>query len=58
MISTLLFNPISTHVIAIVAGAVAAYFVLKNNKKFLNASLASLAQDALDKASGTAAKKP
>lgn len=34
-----------------VAGFVAAYFVLKNNRRFLNASLASLAQGALDAAS-------
>ena len=47
----LLFSPIGMLICGIVIGAVVAYFVLKNNRRFLNASLASLAQGALDAAS-------
>lgn len=51
-------------IVGALAGGVTMYFVLKNNKKFLNASLAKLAAAALEKATGPtaptspASKKP
>ena len=46
----LVFSPIGMLICGIVIGIFVAYFVLKNNRKFLNASLASLAASALNAA--------
>lgn len=41
--SAILTNTVATHIYAVVVGAVVAFFVLRRNRTFLNASLASLA---------------
>lgn len=45
----ILTNTVTTHLLCIIAGAVAAFFVLRRNRTFLNASLASLAAKAAAK---------
>ena len=56
MLTTLLFNPISTHIGTGIAGMIGAWLILRRNPKFLRIDLAAAAAAvkaaALNQASG------